>query len=53
MDKLSLEAHIKAEFVSFSGEVGLYTNDFRANVININANEEFEAARCIKIFVNI
>ena len=53
MDKLSLEARIKAEFVSFSGKVGLYTNDFRANVININANEEFEAASCIKIFINI
>ena len=31
MDKLSLEARLKAEMVSFSGKVSYYVNDFKGN----------------------
>ena len=51
MDKLSLEARLKAEVVSFSGKVSFYANDFKGNVINVNSNERFEAGSCIKVFI--
>ncbi len=51
MDKLSLKARLKAEVISFSGKMCFYANDFKGNVIGINANEKFEAASCIKVFI--
>lgn len=51
MDKLSLEARIKAETVGFSGRVAVYANDFKGNVISIGAEEEFESASCIKSYI--
>ena len=51
MNKLSLEERIKAEIYNFSGKIGLYANDFKGNVIEINADEKFESASCIKVFV--
>lgn len=51
MDKLSLEARLKAEVVSFSGKVSFYANDFKGNIISVNANERFEAGSCIKAFI--
>lgn len=51
MDKLSLEARIQAEVYNFSGKLGFYANDFRGNVIDINSQDKFESASCIKVFV--
>lgn len=51
MDKLSLESRLKAEVYSFSGKIGLYANDFKGNVIEINADEKFEAASTIKSYI--
>lgn len=51
MDKLSIEERIKAEVYNFSGLVGVYANDFRGNIIEINSEEKFETASCIKVFV--
>jgi len=51
MDKLSLEARLKAEVVSFSGRASFYANDFKGNIINVNSNEIFEAGSCIKVFI--
>lgn len=51
MDRLSLEERIKAEVYNFSGEIGLYANDFKGNIIEINSDEKFEAASTIKVFV--
>jgi len=51
MDKLSLEARLKAEMVSFSGKASYYANDFKGNIISVNSNEEFEAGSCIKVFI--
>lgn len=49
MNKITLESRIKANIFSFSGTMGLYANDFRGNKIEINADEEFETASCIKV----
>lgn len=51
MDKLSLEARIKAETYNFSGKLSLYANDFRGNVVELDSEEKFETASCIKVFI--
>ncbi|MDR7871704.1 MAG: serine hydrolase [Tissierellaceae bacterium] len=51
MDKLSLEARIGAEVYNFSGDIGLYANDFKGNIIEINPDEKFESASTIKVFI--
>ncbi len=51
MDQLSLESRINAEVYSFSGKIGLYLNDFKGNVVEINADEKFETASTIKSFI--
>lgn len=51
MNKLSLEARIKAEVTSFSGDLSVYANDLKGNIIEINADEEFETASSIKTFI--
>ncbi len=51
MDQLSLESRINAEVYSFSGKIGLYANDFKGNIIEINSGEKFETASTIKTFI--
>ncbi len=51
MDKLSLESRINAEVYNFSGKIGLYANDFKGNIIEINSDDKFETASTIKVFV--
>ncbi|KUO72617.1 MAG: serine hydrolase [Clostridia bacterium BRH_c25] len=51
MEKLSLEARIKAEIYNFSGRVGLYVNDFKGNIVEINSEEKFETASTVKVFI--
>lgn len=51
MDKLPLEKRIKAETYNFSGKLSLYANDFKGNVIEINAEEKFESASTIKLYI--
>lgn len=51
MDKLSLESRLKAEVVSFSGKVSIYANDFKGNIVEINADEKFESGSCCKVFI--
>lgn len=51
MDILSLESRIKADVYNFSGKIGLYANDFKGNIIEINSDEKFETASTIKVFV--
>ena len=48
---LTLEKRVEAELKSFSGQMSVYANDFRGNVIEINADEKFETASCIKLFI--
>lgn len=51
MDKLSLKSRIKAEIYNYSGLMGIYANDFKGNIIELNSGEEFETASCIKVYV--
>ena len=51
MDKLSLEARIEAELISYAGKMCVYVNDFKGNTIEIGADEKFETASCIKTFI--
>ena len=51
MDKLTLESRIRAEVYNFSGKIGLYANDFKVNIIEINSGEKFETASTIKSFI--
>ncbi|WP_313756335.1 serine hydrolase [Tissierella sp.] len=51
MDKLSLESRINAEVYNFSGKMGIYLNDFKGNIIEINSDTKFETASTIKVFV--
>lgn len=46
---MDLISRIKAINFSFSGVMGIYANDFKGNVIEINADEPFETASCIKV----
>lgn len=48
---LTLEKRVEAEVTSFSGKMSVYANDFKGNVIDINADEKFETASCIKLFI--
>ncbi|MBF4693268.1 serine hydrolase [Fusibacter ferrireducens] len=49
MEKLTLSSRINAINYSFSGTMGVYANDFKGNTIELNADEHFETASCIKV----
>ena len=52
MDKrLSLETRIGVELKSYDGTMGIYLNDLQGNVIAINADEKFETASTIKVYI--
>lgn len=50
-ERLSLENRIGVELKSYDGRMGIYINDLRGNTVKINAEEKFETASTIKIFV--
>lgn len=50
-ERLSLENRIKVELKSYDGTMGIYINDFKGNVIAMNADETFETASTIKVFI--
>lgn len=49
--KNELEQIIKNEFINFNGKVSVYANDLQGNVLEINSNEQYNAASCIKVFI--
>ena len=52
MDKrLSLETRIGVELKSYDGTMGIYINDLQGNVIAINADEKFETASTVKVYI--
>lgn len=53
MDKLSLAARIKAELTSYNGKMSVYIDDFRGNIVEVNAEDKFETASAIKTFILI
>lgn len=53
MDKMTLESRIKAELTSYNGKMGIYIDDFKGSIVEINADEFFETASTIKTFILI
>ncbi len=51
MKIISIEDRIQAELASYNGLMGIYVNDFNGNKIEINVDEKFETASCIKTFI--
>ena len=49
----NIEEKIKELIKDFEGNVSLYVNDEKGNVIKYNENEIVEAASCIKLFILI
>lgn len=49
--ELSLEARIKAELASYDGLMAVYVNDMKGNILEINADEQFETASQIKVYI--
>ena len=50
-EEYSLETRIRREIMSFSGVMGIYADDFKGNVIRLNADEEYETASTVKSFI--
>ena len=50
-ERLSLEKRIEVELKSYDGTMGIYINDLKGNVISMNADEPFETASTIKVYI--
>ncbi|MDR0615900.1 MAG: class A beta-lactamase-related serine hydrolase [Synergistaceae bacterium] len=50
-EEFKLERRIEREIMSFSGLMGLYADDLKGRVVEMNADVEFETASTIKSFV--
>lgn len=46
-----LEKIIKNELINFNGKASVYANDLKGNILEINSNEQYNAASCIKVFI--
>lgn len=51
MREITLEERIRAEIASYNGLLSIYVNDFQGNKVEINIDEEYETASCIKTFI--
>lgn len=49
--RLTLEKRIEAELKSYDGKMGIYIDDFKGNVITFNADEKYETASTIKVYI--
>ncbi len=49
--RLTLEQRIEHEIKSYDGKMGLYINDMRGNVITRLADEPYETASTIKVYI--
>ncbi len=49
--RLTLERRIEHELMSYDGKLGLYVNDLRGNVITRLADEPYETASTIKVYI--
>ncbi|MDR1650517.1 MAG: class A beta-lactamase-related serine hydrolase [Synergistaceae bacterium] len=50
-EEYTLENRIKREIMSFSGIMGVYADDLKGRVVEMNPDEEFETASTIKSFI--
>ncbi len=46
-----LEKIIRNELINFNGKISIYANDFKGNILDINSNEIFNSASCIKVYI--
>jgi beta-lactamase class A len=51
MEKISLAKRIKAELTSYNGKMSIYLDDFKGNIIDIDADDTYETASTIKTFI--
>lgn len=51
IEEFKLERRIEREIMSFSGLMGLYADDLKGRVVEMNADCEFETASTIKSFI--
>lgn len=51
MREITIEERIKAELASYNGLMGIYVNDFNGNTVEINIDEKYETASCVKTFI--
>jgi len=51
MREITLEERIQAEIASYNGMLGIYVNDFRGNKVEINIEEKYETASCVKTYI--
>lgn len=51
MREITLEERIKAELASYDGLMGVYVNDFKGNKVELNIDEPFETASCVKTYI--
>ncbi len=49
--RLTLEKRMEAELQSYNGRMGIYINDFKGNVITYHADEPYETASTVKIYI--
>ena len=49
--RLTLEKRIEAELASYDGEMSIYINDLKGNIITRNPDELFETASTIKTYI--
>ncbi len=49
--KLTLEKRIEAELKSYDGTMSIYADDLKGNIVAIGADERFETASTIKVFI--
>lgn len=50
---MDIEQIIKDSIVNFNGNIAIYYDDLKGNVIKINEHEQYNGASCIKIFILI
>lgn len=50
-ERLTLEKRIEVELKSYDGTIGIYIDDLHGNIIEMGADEKFETASTIKIFI--
>jgi beta-lactamase class A len=51
LEEFKLERRVEREIMSFSGLMGLYADDLKGRVVEMNADCEFETASTIKSFI--
>jgi len=49
--KITLMDRIEKELLNNEGNIALYANDLKGNILEINCDEKYETASSIKVFI--